>query len=110
MTEFRTAAELVPRDVSRRTGNYARMWAMEEDFIRDLAANEGKYARYPKSFASYESADMFARTVTNRRRHSFRPEVCGFPGSFKTIITKDGDEYHVWVAYETNTGEEASDA
>ena len=109
MTEFRTAAELSASEAVKPISDRARMWAMEEDFICALTGQRD-YACYPKVFASYEAADMFARTVTTRRRHSFRPEVCGFPGRFKTIITKDDGEYHVWVAYETNTGEEDSDA
>lgn len=109
MTEFRTADELLAREAVKTVSNRRRMWAMEADFICALAG-QSNYARYPKSFALYTAADMFARTVTNRTRHSFRTEVCGFPGSFKTIITKDGDKYHVWVAYETSTGEEAPNA
>ncbi|RSX44651.1 hypothetical protein [Bifidobacterium castoris] len=109
MTEFRTAAELSARKAGKPISDRARMWAMEEAFICALTGQR-EYACYPKSFASYTAADMFARTVANRTRHSFRPEVCGFPGRFKTIITKDDGEYHVWVAYETNTSKEDSDA
>lgn len=109
MTEFRTADELSAREAVKPISDRARMWAMEADFICALTGQSG-YACYPKAFASYTAADMFARTVTNRTRHSFRPEVCGFPGSFKTIITKDGDEYHVWVAYETSMGKEVPNA
>lgn len=110
MTEFKTAMELSTRMAKKPRTKRSSMWSMEADFIRDLAANEGKYARYPKVFDTYNSAYLFGDNILRRVRHSFQEKVCNLPGWFDPVITESNGEYHVWIAYKTSEGTEDSNA
>lgn len=106
MTQFKSAAELKQKALRKPVSAREEMWAMEEALINDLAANEGEYGQYPKEFNTYNAASMFANTVRNKTRHSFRSKVCGLPGWFETIITEESRKYLVWIAYTSKKEEE----
>ncbi len=108
MTQFKSAQELEPMLAEKRLSKWNELWEREAVFINELAAHEGQFAEYPKTFRTFNAASSFASSVTNGVRHSFQPEVCDLPGGFHTQITEeDADAFHVWIAY---TGGEQADA
>lgn len=109
MTQFKTAAELAQKAVQKPVSAREEMWAMEESFIKELAANEGAYAQYPKAFNTYNAASTFASTVSKRLRYKFTRDECRLSGRFETIITDEANGFRVWIAY-TAKPEEAPNA
>ena len=105
MMQFKTAAELAQKALRKPLSAREKMWAMEESFIKELAANEGAYAQYPKEFDTYNAASLFANTVNQRLRHKFTRDACPLAGDFATIITDESGKYLVWVAYTTKPDE-----
>lgn len=99
MTQFKSARELEPMLAEKPLTKRDQLWQKEAEFIGELAAHEGLFAEYPKTFKTYGYAKAFSREVENRYRHSFQYGVCNLPGGFRTNITEDADRFHVWIAY-----------
>ena len=52
MSVFKTESELMGAAVVRPVSKRAKQWAEQAVFIEQLVMNEGKYAMWPKTYAT----------------------------------------------------------